>query len=137
MQPRVTLKGWYCGKKEKWALGWIRVMVVLHSLTSTALCQHWRKVWLHPLSLCYRGGNVLTYLYSFKPNHNCLGRCRMQHCCPSKIVSGGACLSLGIKMAKSPQKKTPHKTVNVCWICYTTFTDKKDKHNLTFQHVGC
>ncbi|XP_064202952.1 zinc finger protein 2-like isoform X1 [Anguilla rostrata] len=34
-------------------------------------------------------------------------------------------------MAKSPQKKTPHKTVeDVCRLCDTTFTDKKNKHNL-------
>ena len=39
--------------------------------------------------------------------------------------------SPGINMSKSLQKKTSHKTVkDVCRLHDTTFTHKKDKHNL-------
>jgi len=66
--------------------------------------------------------------------YNRLGRCQAQDAAmvplQNSVGGGGLVLvehgeaSPGIKMAKSPQKKTPHKTVkDVCQLCDTTFTD--------------
>ncbi|CAL8352920.1 unnamed protein product [Merluccius merluccius] len=39
-------------------------------------------------------------------------------------------------MAESPQKDTPHKTAkDVCRVCDTTFTNKKNKHHLIIGEV--
>ncbi len=42
-------------------------------LTSTALCQCWRKVRQRPLSFCYRGKCTLASFYIFKPVTNIFG----------------------------------------------------------------
>ena len=45
-------------------------------------------------------------------------------------------MSPDIKMAKSLQEKTTHKTVkDICRLCETTFTNKKDKHNLIISSL--
>lgn len=134
-----------CGltTSDFWPLPSLWFNLVLHSQTSTPLCQHWRKVWLYEIFILVKEKNALACLYFFKPLIIVLGstRHRIWQQCLYKIMLRGTCFehreaSPGIKTAKSPCKR--QELLLACLGLYCLYCNQfRMKVTCHFQRAGC